>query len=190
VTAQVSAWWSAVGALGGLGVVNNIAYAPGPCRHRSSTPAAPTGAVSSTSLVSPPVPSAGRVMVDTGSERIINVSSVDRAPVTVHGAVGSQAAINHLTQTGQLRAAASRRAIAPGTTLTGRCMLFDAPTTYDPSRVDPLRRMVEHDELARLSIFLASDLARCITGQFVLADAGAFLSRTRPANKTPTGEPA
>ena len=47
----------------------------------------------------------------------------------------------------------------------------------------PLRRMVEHDELARLSIFLASDLARCITGQFILADAGAFLSRTRPANR-------
>ena len=46
----------------------------------------------------------------------------------------------------------------------------------------PLRRMVEHDELARLTAFLASDLARCFTGQFILADAGAFLSRTRPAN--------
>jgi enoyl-[acyl-carrier-protein] reductase (NADH) len=42
--------------------------------------------------------------------------------------------------------------------------------------------MVEHDELARLGVFLASDLARCITGQFIIADAGAFLSRTRPAN--------
>jgi enoyl-[acyl-carrier-protein] reductase (NADH) len=46
----------------------------------------------------------------------------------------------------------------------------------------PLQRMVEHDELARLSVFLTSDLARCITGQLILADAGAFLSRTRPAN--------
>ena len=44
------------------------------------------------------------------------------------------------------------------------------------------RRMVEHDELARLTVFLTSDLARCITGQFILADAGAFLSRTRPRN--------
>ncbi len=42
--------------------------------------------------------------------------------------------------------------------------------------------MVEHDELARLAVFLTSDLARCITGQLILADAGAFLSRTRPAN--------
>jgi len=42
--------------------------------------------------------------------------------------------------------------------------------------------MVEHDELARLIVFLASDLARCITGQFFMTDAGAFLSRTRPGN--------
>ena len=42
--------------------------------------------------------------------------------------------------------------------------------------------MVEHDELARLAVFLCSDLARCITGQFLLADAGAVLSRSRPAN--------
>jgi enoyl-[acyl-carrier-protein] reductase (NADH) len=46
----------------------------------------------------------------------------------------------------------------------------------------PLRRMVDHDELARMAVFLTSDLARCVTGQFVLADAGAFLSRSRPAN--------
>ena len=45
-----------------------------------------------------------------------------------------------------------------------------------------LKRRVEHDELGRLAVFLASDLARCITGQFILADAGAFLSRTRPPN--------
>ena len=33
----------------------------------------------------------------------------------------------------------------------------------------------------RLAVFLTSDLARCITGQLILADAGAFLSRYRPA---------
>jgi enoyl-[acyl-carrier-protein] reductase (NADH) len=47
---------------------------------------------------------------------------------------------------------------------------------------NPLRRMSEPEELARLSVFLVSDLARCITGQLILADAGAHLSRTRPAN--------
>jgi len=45
----------------------------------------------------------------------------------------------------------------------------------------PLRRMTEPEELGRLAVFLASDLARCITGQLILADAGAFLSRSRPS---------
>lgn len=74
-------------------------------------------------------------------------------------------------------------AIAPGTTLTET-----VAAAFTPERVEaivastPLRRMVEHDELARLATFLTSDLARCITGQFILADAGAFLSRSRPRN--------
>ena len=38
-------------------------------------------------------------------------------------------------------------------------------------------------------LYLASDLARCVTGQFLLADAGAFLSRSRPAMPAATGEP-
>jgi enoyl-[acyl-carrier-protein] reductase (NADH) len=78
-------------------------------------------------------------------------------------------------------------AIAPGTTLTENVV-----SVFDDAHVDaiiestPLRRMTEHDELARLTVFLASDLARCITGQLILADAGAFLSRTRPPNKEPS----
>jgi len=48
-----------------------------------------------------------------------------------------------------------------------------------------LQRMTEFDELGRLSVFLVSDLARCITGQLILADAGAFLSRNRPSNSLP-----
>ncbi|MEM7288207.1 MAG: SDR family oxidoreductase, partial [Actinomycetota bacterium] len=74
-------------------------------------------------------------------------------------------------------------AMAPGTTMTET-----VAAAFTPERVDqivastPLRRMVEHDELARLAVFLGSDLARAITGQTILADAGAFLSRSRPAN--------
>ena len=40
--------------------------------------------------------------------------------------------------------------------------------------------MVEPDDLARTAVYLASDLARNVTGQFILADAGADLSRNRP----------
>lgn len=98
----------------------------------------------------------------------------------------AKAAVNHLvtSMAVELGPAGIRvLAMAPGTTLTETV----APA-FTPERVDrivastPLRRMVEHDELARLAVFLTSDLARCITGQLILADAGAFLSRTRPAN--------
>jgi NAD(P)-dependent dehydrogenase (short-subunit alcohol dehydrogenase family) len=74
-------------------------------------------------------------------------------------------------------------AIAPGTTLTETV----APVFGDDHMAalvasTPLRRMTEHDELARMVVWLASDLARCVTGQVMLADAGAFLSRNRPQN--------
>jgi enoyl-[acyl-carrier-protein] reductase (NADH) len=44
----------------------------------------------------------------------------------------------------------------------------------------PLGRLNEPDDLAALVVALASDLARGVTGQLVLADNGAHLSRSRP----------
>ena len=77
-------------------------------------------------------------------------------------------------------------AIAPGTprTETGRAV-FDDERAAAFAAATPLRRATEHDELGRLAVFLTSDLARCITGQLILADAGAYLSRSRPENKVP-----
>ena len=98
----------------------------------------------------------------------------------------SKAAINHLVTSMAVELGPEGirvLAMAPGTTLTET-----VAAAFTPERVDqivastPLRRMVEHDELARLAVFLGSDLARAITGQTILADAGAFLSRSRPAN--------
>ncbi len=99
----------------------------------------------------------------------------------------AKAALNHLVTSMAVELGPSGirvLAIAPGTTLTE-----SVAAAFTDERMEaivastPLRRMVEHDELARLTTFLASDLARCITGQFILADAGAFLSRTRPATR-------
>jgi NAD(P)-dependent dehydrogenase (short-subunit alcohol dehydrogenase family) len=98
----------------------------------------------------------------------------------------AKAAINHLvtSMAVELGPAGIRvLAVAPGTTLTETVR-----AAFTDEHVDAivestaLRRMVEHDELARLCVFLTSDLARCVTGQLILADAGAFLSRTRPRN--------
>ena len=98
----------------------------------------------------------------------------------------AKAALNHLVTTMAVELGPEGirvNAMAPGTTLTET-----VAAAFTDERVaalvasTPLRRMVDHDELARLAVFLTSDLARCITGQFILADAGAFLSRSRPAN--------
>jgi len=73
-------------------------------------------------------------------------------------------------------------AMAPGTTYTEQiAAVFSEEHMAAIAASTALRRPVEHDELARLAVFLTSDLARCITGQLILADAGAFLSRSRPA---------
>lgn len=118
---------------------------------------------------------------------ILNVSSGESSRpalrLSVYGA--AKAAINHLTQTmaTELGPDGIRvLAIAPGTTLTQTVRpVFDDAHVERIVESLPLRRMTEPEELGRLAVFLASDLARCITGQFILADAGAWLSRTRPS---------
>jgi len=105
----------------------------------------------------------------------------------------AKAAVNHLTTSMavELGPAGIRVcAIAPGTTLTANVRAaFDDEHVARIVESTPLRRMVDPDELARLATFLTSDLARCITGQLILADAGAFLSRTRPDLPAPPRDP-
>jgi 7-alpha-hydroxysteroid dehydrogenase len=118
---------------------------------------------------------------------ILNVSSGESTrPALRLAAYGAaKAGINHLTQTmaTELGPDGIRVfSIAPGTTLTEtvRPVFNDAHVEKVVSSL-PLRRMTEPEELGRMAVFLASDLARCMTGQFLLADAGAWLSRTRPS---------
>ncbi|MDW3218956.1 MAG: SDR family oxidoreductase [Acidimicrobiales bacterium] len=119
---------------------------------------------------------------------ILFVSSGETTRPSPYNAIyaAAKAAINHLVTSmavelgpGGIRVLA----MAPGTTLTETvAAAFTEERAAAIAASTPLRRQVEHDELARLATFLTSDLARCITGQFILADAGAFLSRSRPAN--------
>jgi 7-alpha-hydroxysteroid dehydrogenase len=119
------------------------------------------------------------------AEVIIFVSSGEttRPSPGMAAYAAAKAGLNHLTTTLAVELAPTRvLAIAPGTTLT-ETVAAALSDDYVAKIIDstPLRRPVEHDELARLAVFLASDLARCITGQLILADAGAFLSRNRPS---------
>jgi NAD(P)-dependent dehydrogenase (short-subunit alcohol dehydrogenase family) len=97
----------------------------------------------------------------------------------------AKAAVNHLVTSlaVELGPAGVRvLAMAPGTTYTEQiAAVFSEEHMAAIAASTALQRPVEHDELARLAVFLTSDLARCITGQLILADAGAFLSRNRPA---------
>ena len=128
------------------------------------------------------------LMVKNGGGVIMFVTSGESTRPSPYNSAyaASKAAINHLVSSMAVELGPSGIrvvAIAPGTTLTET-----VAAAFTEERVEqivastPLRKMVEHDELGRLATFLASDLARCITGQFLIADAGAFLSRTRPGN--------
>lgn len=129
-----------------------------------------------------------RVFLDQGRGGVmVNVSSGEstRPSPFMTAYAASKAAINHLTQSLAVELGPSGIrvvAVAPGTTLTEtvREGLTDELVEATVAST-PLQRMTEPDELARLTVFLASDLARCITGQLILADAGAHLSRTRPS---------
>jgi NAD(P)-dependent dehydrogenase (short-subunit alcohol dehydrogenase family) len=123
-----------------------------------------------------------RAMVEQGRGGVIlNVSSGETtrpSPQLVPYGF-AKAGINHLTQTMAVELGPENirvMAMAPGTTLTEKVR-----ETFSPEHVqgiidsNPLRRMTEPEELARMAVLLASDLSRCVTGQFVLADAGAHL---------------
>lgn len=137
-----------------------------------------------------------RHMVERGGGVILNVSSGETTRPAPYMAAyaAAKAGINHLTQTMAVELGPSGIrvvAIAPGTTLTETVRdSFTDDHVAALVEATPLRRMTEHDELARLAVFLTSDLARCITGQLILADAGAHLSRTRPANRDPDADRA
>ena len=127
-------------------------------------------------------------MTTAGGGVILFVSSGETtrpAPFTSIYAA-AKAGLNHLVSSMavELGPAGIRvLAMAPGTTRTEMvAAAFTEERFAEIAQSTPLRYSVEHDELARLAVFLTSDLARAITGQLILADAGAFLSRNRPPN--------
>ncbi|MDE0115460.1 MAG: SDR family NAD(P)-dependent oxidoreductase [bacterium] len=128
------------------------------------------------------------VMMEQRSGAIINVSSGEttRPSPMMSSYAAAKAAINHLTWSMAVELGPHNirvNAIAPGTTLTEEVKRAFPPGHYDAIvAATPLQRETHSEELGRLSVYLASDLARCTTGQLILADAGAFLSRTRPPN--------
>lgn len=131
-----------------------------------------------------------RLMIAQGrGGAIINVSSGESLrpspELAPYGA--AKAAVNHLTRTlaQELGPHGIRvNVMAPGTMLT-QAVRQALSEDYLEALVGsiPLRRMTEPDDLGRTAVYLASDLARDVTGQFLIADGGADLSRNRPSRR-------
>jgi 3-oxoacyl-[acyl-carrier protein] reductase len=120
------------------------------------------------------------LMAERGA--IVNVTSIEAhqaAPgFAVYGAM--KAALAHLTRTLALELAPRRirvNAVAPDAVPTGgdeelRGEMLTAGSQYDPAVVPPLGFMGTPDDVAAAAVFLASDLARFVTGTTLHVDGG------------------
>jgi 3-oxoacyl-[acyl-carrier protein] reductase len=110
---------------------------------------------------------------------IVSISSVSGiASAPLHAAYGAaKAGLMALTRTLAVELAAARvrvNAVAPGAVLTPRVIERLTPERRGESaRAIPMGRLAEPDEIAKVVVFLASDLASYITGQTVIVDGGA-----------------
>lgn len=129
-----------------------------------------------------------RAMIEQGTGgAIINVSSGESLrpspELAPYGA--AKAAVNHLTRTLAVELGPHRirvNAMAPGTMLTQTVRDALTQDYLDALGASiPLGRMTEPSDLGRTAVFLASDLARNVTGQILVVDGGAELSRNRPS---------
>jgi glucose 1-dehydrogenase len=123
---------------------------------------------------------AARHMVETGTRgTIINMSSVNAVvthPVLVHYAA-SKGGINMLTKGMAVSLAPHGirvNAIGPGTVNTPiNANFFSMPGMVDRFLMrTPLGRIAEADEIAQVTVFLASDESSYVTGTTIYADGG------------------
>jgi NAD(P)-dependent dehydrogenase (short-subunit alcohol dehydrogenase family) len=123
----------------------------------------------------------GRRMVAQGTGgafvSIASVSGLTGAPN--HGPYGAaKAGLMALTKTLALELAADGirvNAVAPGSVATPRALAMMSPERRAESgRSIPLGRQAQPEEIAKVVVFLASDLASYITGQTVVVDGGAM----------------
>jgi 3-oxoacyl-[acyl-carrier protein] reductase len=107
---------------------------------------------------------------------VASVSGLFAAPL--HAAYGAaKAGLVSLVKTFAVELAPSGvrvNAVAPGAVATPRLLAITTEERREASaRSIPLGRIGEPEEIAKVAVFLASDLASYVTGQTVLADGGA-----------------
>ena len=127
---------------------------------------------------------------------ILNVSSGEATrPSPMIAAYGAaKAGIDHLTRTlaVELGPRGVRvNAMAPGTTYTEEVAAVITPEGFaERGRSNPLGHPARPDELGRMAVFLASDLASAITGEILHADCGAGLGSSPTGARPTPAEPS
>lgn len=120
-----------------------------------------------------------QMMAQATGGALVSISSVSGiASAPLHAAYGAaKAGLMALTRTlaVELASAAIRvNAVAPGAILTPRVLERLTPERRaESARAIPMGRLGQPDEIAKVVVFLASDLASYITGQTVIVDGGA-----------------
>ena len=126
-------------------------------------------------------------MIDQGrGGKIINVTSVNAIRPSADGLAhynASKHGVWGLTQSSALELAPHRiwvNAIAPGGVLTAgvqKSLDRQANSAIDAFTANvPMQRMADPDEIGRVALFLASDLASYITGSQIVVDGGLLLN--------------
>ena len=110
---------------------------------------------------------------------VLNIASIGgmTAGDTIGVYNGTKAALFHLTRqlAGELAPSVRVNAIAPGLVKTDMARALWEPHEKAMSRIVPLGRLGEPDDIANAAVFLCSDAARWITGATLVVDGGALL---------------
>ncbi len=123
------------------------------------------------------IQSVSRHMQRHGSGSIINITSM-AGIFSEPGALAygcSKAALNHATRIIAMELASSRvrvNAIAPNITHTNMLDQMDSKVLEQTVARTAMKRAAQPEEIARVALFLASDLSSYMTGQIVRADGG------------------
>ncbi len=131
---------------------------------------------------------AAEVMKTQGGGKIINITSIDALHPSMVGLAhydASKHGVWGFTKNSALELAAHKisvNAIAPGGVTTPGVAAMQGSGPVDTKMLDafmakiPMHRMGEPDEIGKVALFLASDMASYMTGSQIVVDGGALLS--------------